>query len=76
MRIFLPVLAALMVTAMSVPADAARPVKGVVQGTATAGKGVVKGTAQAGKGVARGVGTAGRGVGRGFLCIVSLGHRC
>ena len=45
-------LAALFVAGFAIPADAARPVKGAVQGTATAAKGVGHGAAQAGRGVA------------------------
>jgi hypothetical protein len=68
--------AALLIIAFALPAEAARPVKGAVQGTATAATGVAKGTAQAGRGIARGTVTAARGVGRGFLCVVTLGNRC
>jgi hypothetical protein len=69
-------LAALLLAAMTLPAAAAKPVKGAVQGTATVGKGVVKGAAQAGTGVVRGAGTVARSTGRGFLCVVTLGNRC
>jgi hypothetical protein len=68
--------AALLITAFGLSAEAARPVKGAVQGTATAATGVAKGTVQAGRGIARGTVTAARGVGRGFLCVVTLGNRC
>jgi hypothetical protein len=61
MRFFLPILAALAIAGMAVPAEAAKPVKGVVQGTTTAGKGVAKGTVEAGKGVAKGAGTVVKG---------------
>ncbi len=76
MRFSLPILAALMIAGMAIPAEAARPVKGVVQGTATAGKGVVQGAGQAGKGVVRGAGTVAKGTGRGLKCIFTLGNRC
>jgi|GEM_PF-727650 len=69
-------LAALFVAGFAIPADAARPVKGAVQGTATAAKGVGHGTAQAGRGVARGTVTAARGVGHGAVCLFTLGTRC
>ena len=46
--------AALFFAAMTLPAEAARPVKGAAQGTATAAKGVAKGAGQAGVGVVRG----------------------
>jgi hypothetical protein len=72
----LAALAALLITAVTLPAEAARPVKGAVQGTATAATGVAKGTVQAGRGIARGSVTAARGIGRGFLCVVTLGNRC
>src|SRR6185312_5137806 len=58
-------LAALFVAGFAIPADAARPVKGAVQGTATAAKGVGHGAAQ-----------AGRGVGHGAVCLFTLGTRC
>jgi hypothetical protein len=71
------ILAALLIAAFALPATAAtHPVKGAVQGTATAAKGVGTGAVQAGKGVARGTVTAARGVGHGFKCIVTLGNRC
>jgi hypothetical protein len=69
-------LAALLFAAMTLPLQAAQPVKGAVQGTATVGKGVVKGAAQAGTGVVRGAGTVARSTGRGVLCVVTLGNRC
>jgi len=69
-------LAVLIFVGMSAPALAAQPVKGAVQGTATAVKGVGKGAVQAGSGVARGTVTAVRGVGRGAVCVFSLGRRC
>jgi hypothetical protein len=72
----LSLLAALLIAVMSLPAEAARPVKGAIQGTATAAKGVAKGAGQAGVGVARGTMTAVRGTARGFRCIVTLGNRC
>ena len=72
----LSILAGLIVAVMSLPVHAAQPVKGAVQGTATAAKGVGKGAVQAGRGIARGTVTAARGVGRGAVCIVSLGRRC
>jgi hypothetical protein len=72
----LAALGALLITAFALPAEAARPVKGAVQGTTTAATGVARGTVQAGRGIARGTVTAARGVGRGFLCVVTLGNRC
>jgi len=72
----LATLAALLVAGFALPADAARPVKGTVQGTATAARGVGHGAAQAGRGVARGTVTAARGVGRGAVCLFTLGTRC
>jgi hypothetical protein len=69
-------LAALFLTVMALPAEAARPVKGAVQGTATAAKGVAKGAGQAGVGVVRGTRTAVRGTIRGLRCVVTLGNRC
>ena len=72
----LSLLAALLIALMSLPAEAARPVKGAVQGTATAAKGVAKGATQAGVGIARGTVTAARGTARGFRCVVTLGNRC
>jgi hypothetical protein len=68
--------AALLIAAFVLPAEAARPVKGAVQGTATAATGVAKGTVQAGRGVVRGGRTAVRGTARGLRCIVTLGTRC
>jgi hypothetical protein len=67
---------AALIVVFALPAEAARPVKGAVQGTATAATSVAKGTVQAGRGIARGSVTAARGVGRGFLCVVTLGNRC
>jgi hypothetical protein len=72
----LSLIAALLIALMSLPAEAARPVKGAVQGTATAAKGVAKGATQAGVGIARGTVTAARGTARGFRCVVTLGNRC
>ena len=69
-------LAALLVAAIALPAQAARPVKGAVQGTATAAKGVAYGAGQAGRGIVRGTVTAARGVGRGAVCVFTLGNRC
>ncbi|HSD91397.1 MAG TPA: hypothetical protein VLB11_00020 [Methyloceanibacter sp.] len=69
-------LAAFMIAAIALPAEAAQPVKGAVKGTATAVTGVAKGAGQAGIGVARGTVTAARGVGRGARCVVTLGTRC
>ena len=68
--------AALMLAAFALPANAAQPVKGAVQGTATAAAGVAKSTVQAGRGIARGTLTAARGLGRGARCMVTLGRRC
>jgi hypothetical protein len=76
MRLFLAVLGSLLLTAMSVPAEAARPMKGAVQGTATAAKGIARGAGQAGVGVARGSVTAVKGTARGVRCVVTLGIRC
>lgn len=73
---FLAGLVSLLIAAFAVPALAAQPVKGAVQGTATAAKGVGVGAVQAGKGVARGTVTAARGVGRGAVCVFTLGRRC
>jgi hypothetical protein len=69
-------LAALLVAVMTLPADAARPVKGAVQGTATAATGVARGAGQAGVGIVRGTGTAVRSTARGLRCMVTLGNRC
>lgn len=69
-------LAALLVAAASFPAGAAGPVKGTVQGTATAAKGIAQGVGQAGAGVARGSATAVKGTARGLRCFVTLGFRC
>jgi hypothetical protein len=70
-------LAALLIAAFALSAQAAtHPVKGAVQGTATAGKSVVSGAGQAGRGIARGTVTAARGVGRGAVCVFTLGNRC
>ena len=74
--LILATVATLLVAAFALPADAARPVKGVVHGTATAAKGVGNGAVQAGRGVARGTVTAARGVGRGAVCVFTLGNRC
>ena len=68
--------AALLIAAIALPAQAAQPVKGAVQGTATAATGVAKGAGLAGRGIARGTLTAARGVGRGARCMVTLGRRC
>lgn len=76
MRLLLAGLGSLLITAMSLPAEAARPVKGAVQGTATAAKGVARGAGQAGIGVARGSVTAVKGTARGLRCVVTLGTRC
>ena len=76
MRIILTLLASLAIAAFALPASAAQPVKGAVQGTTTAAKGVGKGAVQAGRGVARGTVTAARGVGRGAVCVFTLGRRC
>ena len=72
----LSLIAALFIAVMTLPAEAARPVKGAVQGTATAAKGVAKGAGQAGVGIVRGTRTAVRGTARGFRCLVTLGNRC
>jgi hypothetical protein len=70
------ILAALLVAGFVIPATAATPVKGAVNGTAKAGQGVVTGAGQAGRGIARGTVTAARGVGRGAVCLFTLGTRC
>jgi hypothetical protein len=72
----LSLLAGLLVAVLGLPAEAARPVKGAVQGTTTAAKGVAKGAGQAGVGIVRGTRTAVRGTARGLRCIVTLGNRC
>ena len=72
----LSLITVLFIAVMTLPAEAARPVKGAVQGTATAAKGVAKGAGQAGVGIVRGTGTAVRGTARGFRCLVTLGNRC
>ena len=72
----LSLIAALLIAVMSLPAEAARPVKGAVQGTATAATGVAKGAGQAGLGIVRGTRTAVRGTARGLRCMVTLGNRC
>ena len=72
----LSILAALLVAVMTLPAEAARPIKGAAQGTATAAKGVAQGAGQAGVGIVRGTRTAVRGTARGLRCIVTLGNRC
>ena len=71
----LSLIAALFIAVMTLPAEAARPVKGAVQGTATAAKSVAKGAGQAGVGIVRGTRTAVRGTASGFRCLVTLGHR-
>ena len=72
----LSLLAALLVAAWALPAEAARPVKGAVQGTVTAATGVARGAGQAGVGMVRGTSTAVRGTARGLRCAVTLGNRC
>jgi hypothetical protein len=72
----LSLLAAFLIALMTLPAEAARPVKGAVQGTATAATGIAKGAGQAGVGVVRGTTTAVRGTARGLRCVVTLGNRC
>ena len=72
----LSLLAALLLAVWAVPAEAARPLKGAVEGTATAAKGVAKGAGQAGVGIVRGTRTAARGTARGLRCVVTLGYRC
>jgi hypothetical protein len=72
----LSLLAVFLIATMTLPAEAARPVKGAVQGTATAATGIAKGAGQAGVGVVRGTSTAVRGTARGLRCIVTLGNRC
>ena len=72
----LSLLAALLVAVWALPAEAARPVKGAVQGTATAATGVARGAGQAGVAIVRGTSTAVRGPARGLRCVVTLGNRC
>jgi hypothetical protein len=72
----LSLLAALLVALLTFPAEAARPVKGAAQGTATVAEGVAKGAGQAGVGIVRGTRTAVSGTARGLRCIVTLGNRC
>ena len=72
----LSLLAALLVAVWALPAEAARPVKGAVQGTATAATGVARGAGQVGVGIVRGTSTAVRGTARGLRCVVTLGNRC
>jgi hypothetical protein len=72
----LSLLAAFLIALMTLPAEAARPVKGAVQGTATAAKGVAKGAGQAGVGIVRGTATAVRETASGLRCVVTLGNRC
>lgn len=69
-------LAALLVAATILPAQAVQPVKGAVKGTATAATGVARGAGQAGIGIVRGTGRAVRSTARGARCIVTLGNRC
>ena len=76
MRLFLPLVATLLLAAMLPVQSKTTPVNGVAEGTTTAGKGVVRGAGQAGVGVARGASTVARSTGRGFRCIVTLGNRC
>ena len=77
MRLFLPLVATLLLAAMPLPVQSkTTPVKGVAEGTITAGKGVVRGAGQAGVGVARGASTVARSTGRGLRCFVTLGNRC
>src|SRR5262245_64333398 len=70
----LSLLATCLIVLMTLPAEAARPVKGAVQGTTTAATGVARGAGQAGVGIARGTGTAVRGTARGLRCVVTLGR--
>ena len=72
----LSLLAGLLIALMTLPAEAARPVKGAVQGTATAATGIARGAGQAGGGAVRGTTTAVRGTARGLLCVATLGNRC
>ena len=70
-------LAAILIAAIALPAQArVQPVKGAVQGTATAATGVARGAGQVGLGVVRGTGTAVRSTARGLRCFVTLGNRC
>ena len=61
----LSLLAAFLIAIMTLPAEAARPVKGAVQGMATAATGIAKGVGEAGVGVVRGSRTAVRGTRQG-----------
>ena len=73
----LSLLAAILIAAMTLPAQArVQPVKGVVQGPATAATGVARGAGQAGVGIVRGAGTAVRSTARGLRCVVTLSNRC
>jgi hypothetical protein len=72
----LSLLAAFLIALLTLPAEAARPVKGAVQGTATAATGIAKGAGQAGVGVVRGTRTAVSGTARGLRCVATLGNRC
>ena len=73
----LSLLAALLIAAMALPAQARmQPVKGAVHGTATAATGVARGAGQAGVGIVRGGRTAVRSTARGLRCFVTLGNRC
>ena len=75
MRLFLPLVASLLLAAMPLPVQS-KTAPGAVQGTATATTGVVRGASQAGVSVARGTGTVARSTARGVGCIVTLGTRC
>jgi hypothetical protein len=82
------IFAILATAALAIPAKAdPQPIKGAVQGTATAargvgggavdvGRGVADGTVRAGRGVVQGGRKAGQGILRGAGCVVTLGNRC
>ena len=69
MRLFLPLVASLLLAAMPSPVQSkTAPVKGAVQGTATVGNGSDR------RGVARGAGTVVRSTGRGVWLRRDAGH--
>ena len=76
MRLSLPLIAALLIAAMTLPVESKTAPARARPGTATVGKGVVRGAGQAGLGVARGAGTIARSTGRGLRCVVTIGNRC
>ena len=77
MRLFLPLVASLLLAAMPLPVQSkTAPVKGAVQGTATVGGNRLERAGQTGVGVARGTGTVVRSTARGVGCVVTLRTRC